>query len=239
MPKDRVEAVDRALNLLEAFQEPGEDLTLAELAQRTGLYKSTILRLAGSLQHSGFLLRGPTGTFRLGPSLWRLGTLYRRDFLPGERVRPILRDLAHVTGETASFYVHDGEERVCLYRSNAPRALRHHLTEGARLPLDRGAAGRLLSAFAKRNGPSGADIREAGYAVSLGERDPEIAALAVAVLLPDNTCAGAVTISGPVGRFTEAMLSETLPKVQQAARQIASDAGGTDPSQQGPASIGR
>ena len=221
MPKDRVEAVDRALGLLEVFEEPGEELSLAELAQRSGLYKSTILRLAGSLLHFGYLVRRPDGAFRLGPSLWRLGTLYRRDFLPAETVRPILRDLAQTTGETASFYVRDGEERICLYRTNALRALRHHLTEGARLPLDRGAAGRLLSAYGQPHAPGGRDIRQAGYAVSLGERDPEVAALAAAVLKPDGTCAGALTISGPVGRFTVDMRTDSIPRVLSAAHTLA------------------
>ena len=41
-------AVERALSILEAFGEADDELTLAELAKRTGLYKSTILRLSKS-----------------------------------------------------------------------------------------------------------------------------------------------------------------------------------------------
>jgi len=217
MPKDRVEAVDRALRLLEAFQEPGEAISLAELSKRTGLYKSTILRLMGSLQEFGFVLRRANGTYRLGASLWRLGSLYQQDFIPAELVRPELRALAKATGETASFYVQDGAERVCLFLSNAPRALRHHLSEGARLPMDRGAAGRLLSAFANPDDPTSQEILAAGYAVSLGERDAEVAAIAAPVFEPDGVCAGALTISGPVGRFSSDMLEKSIPMVLNAA----------------------
>ena len=220
MPKDRVEAVDRALTMLEAFREPGEELSLAQLSDRTGLYKSTILRLAGSLQHFGYLLRHPNGNFRLGSALWRLGTLYRRDFLPAESVRPVLRKLADDTGETASFYVRDGDERICLYRSNARRALRHHLEEGARLPLDRGAAGRLLTAYTEPDDKAGQSVREARHTVSLGERDPDVGALAVPVIMQDGKCAGALTVSGPVVRLTPEMLEESKRLLWEAAETL-------------------
>ena len=65
-----VAAVDRALTLLLAFG-PGEDtLGLAELARRTGLYKSTALRLIASLLHAGFLARQGEA-YTLGPALRR------------------------------------------------------------------------------------------------------------------------------------------------------------------------
>ena len=50
MSTDRVEAVERALAVLDAFQTDRTEMTLAEIAVATGFYKSTILRLAGSLE---------------------------------------------------------------------------------------------------------------------------------------------------------------------------------------------
>ena len=91
MSENRVDAVERALLILDIFKE-GEDLfTLAAMAERTSLYKSTILRLAGSLERFGYLVRDPGGVYHLGPSLWRLGSLYRRSFDLGEHIRPELR----------------------------------------------------------------------------------------------------------------------------------------------------
>ncbi|MEM9044213.1 MAG: IclR family transcriptional regulator [Pseudomonadota bacterium] len=220
MPTDRVEAVDRAINLLEAFHEPGEDLNLSGLAKRTGLDTTTLLRPTRSLQHFGYLLRRQNGDCRLGPSLWRLGTLDRQDFLPAELVRPVLRDLADVTAETASFYVKDGEERVCLYRANATRALRHRLNEDARLPIDREATGRLLSAYSDPKGEAGEGVRDQGYAVSLGERAPEITAIAVPVFENAGGCASALTISVPVGRFTPDMTEGCIPQLLDAAKSM-------------------
>ncbi len=218
--KSRVEAVERALTILDSFEEPGQALTLAELSVRTGYYKSTILRLCGSLERFGYLLRLADGRFRLGVRLWQLGSLYRREFLPAAVVRPALVRLREISGETASFYIRDGDHRICLYRLNANQPIRHHLEEGERLPLQNGAAGRLLLAFTEQNHPGTPEIREAGFTISLGERDPDIAAIAVPVFDQSGTIAGALTVSGLKLRFDQEMCDRCLPEMKRIAGAI-------------------
>ncbi len=203
--REGVDAVERALAILSAFGEDRQAMPLAEIARRTGLYKSTILRIAVSLESQRFLERDGDGIFRLGSELWRLGSLYRRGLDFGAYVRPILRQLVDETRETASFYVLDGDHRLCLYRLNSPRAARHHLDEGTRLPLDRGAAGRVLLAFSRPDDPDGAAIRGAGYGVSRGERDPDVAAVAVPVIDPAGRLRGALSVSTLMSRFDPAL----------------------------------
>jgi DNA-binding IclR family transcriptional regulator len=197
---NRVEAVERALSLLQCFRLPGEELSLAILAQRSALSKSTILRLAGSLIRKGFLHRDRHGRYLLGPELQRLGGLARTTIRLAELIRPVLLSLSETTRETASFYVRDGDERVCLFRQNSVRSARHHLDEGTRHPLDQGAAGMVLRAYEAGAGDGG-DVRRQGWAVSLGNRDPEIAAVAVPVTNAEGTLWGALTISGLIQRF--------------------------------------
>jgi DNA-binding IclR family transcriptional regulator len=211
MSEERVEAVERALTLLEAFREGEEALSLAALADKTGFYKSTILRLAASLERFGYLARTASGLYRLGPSLWRLGSLYRRSFDLGEHVRPELRRLVEATMETASFYVREGSERICLYRINSPRPVRHHLDEGARLPLERGAAGRVLLASDGGAGEPYETIRRAGQYVSLGERDPEIGAASVPVRDTVGHVRGALSVSALLSRFDTEAMADDLP----------------------------
>lgn len=220
MTENRVEAVERALSILEVFQEGEEALTLAALAHKTGLYKSTILRLAGSLERFGYLRRGSDGVFRLGPSLWRLGSLYRRGFDPGEQIRPELRRLVEETRETASFYVREGSERVCLYRLNSPRAVRHHLDEGIRLPLDRGAAGHVLVAFGAERSDALAETRERGFHVTLGERDPEVGAAAVPVFDSAGRLRGALAVSALVTRFDETARQAAIHALKRSANRL-------------------
>lgn len=67
-----VAAVDRALLILSAFREDDTALSLALLARRTGLYKSTILRLLQSLLRAGYVVRLPDGNYVIGPEPARL-----------------------------------------------------------------------------------------------------------------------------------------------------------------------
>lgn len=203
MPEPRVEAVERALSLLEAFSSERSALSLSELAAETGLYKSTILRLAASLIRFGYLRRGADGRFRLGPALWRLGSLYRRDYELGERIRPALRRLVETAGETASFYVVDADERLCLYRENTADPLRHHLEEGTRLSLRQGAAGHVLSAHGKGCAEARGRLRPDGGCISWGERNPHVCALAVPVFDSRGHLQGALALSGPRNRLAD------------------------------------
>jgi DNA-binding IclR family transcriptional regulator len=194
------------------------------LAERSGLYKSTILRLAVSLERSGYVTRTDDGRFRLGPSTWRLGAAYRAGFDMGDIVRPLLAALSIRTNETASFYVRDGDARICLFRSEPDRSIRHSIREGLSLPLDKGASGKVLLAFSsqpddpERLSAAEVDrIRTSGYAVSLGERDAEVAAVAVPMYLSSGTLSGALSISGLITRFDPescARHAATLAEVQ-------------------------
>jgi DNA-binding IclR family transcriptional regulator len=208
-PADRVEAVERALTLLQSFHTSGEQLSLAQLAQRTGLSKTTILRLCGSLLRRGFLQRDVRGAFLLGPELGRLGHLSRPSLGLAELIRPVLRQLAEAAEETSSFYVRDGEMRLCLFRHNSPRAARHHLDEGSRHPLNRGAAGLMLSAVGGAKGPEAEAARRRGWVISVGGRNAELAAVAVPLSNMDGHVLGALTVSGLVGRFTDEKIEQS------------------------------
>jgi DNA-binding IclR family transcriptional regulator len=202
-PRARIEAVERALTLLQCFRLPGEVLTLAVLAQRSGFYKSTILRMTASLGYMNFLQRDARGHYLLGPELRRLGGLCPAQVRLEDLVRPELQKLSLFTRETASFYVRDDMDRVCLYRVNSSRSARHHLDEGSRKPLKSGAAGRVLWAFDTAATDEGsATIRSRGWVVSRGERDPDLAAVAVPLVNDSGELLGALTVSGLLSRFT-------------------------------------
>src|ERR1700733_13958598 len=78
MSNDGVAAVERALAILAAFQPDGAPRSLHDLAAKTGMYKSTILRLIASLERFNCVLRLPDGRYQLGPSLFHWGDIYRR-----------------------------------------------------------------------------------------------------------------------------------------------------------------
>jgi DNA-binding IclR family transcriptional regulator len=192
-------------------------LSLKELADRTGLYKSTILRLAVSLEAFGYMRRREDGRYQLGPTLWRLGTRYRNQFDMAGHMRPVLKELAEQTGESASYYVRDGDARICLLRQNSAQAIRHHLDEGTRLPLTQGAASHLIRAYTETGAPNAGSILSRGYAVSLGERDPDTASIAVPLFGSSGAFMGALVVSGLRSRFDEAARDKAIELAKAAA----------------------
>lgn len=220
MAEQRVEAVERALSLLNCFQRNSTDLSLAELALRSGMYKSTILRLAASLERYGYLVRREDGRFRLGPTTARLASVYREGFDLERFVRPELIRLVELTGETASFYVREGDLRICLYRENSKKAARHHLEEGASLPIDAGASGHILRAYGPEPDPEEKLVRKLGFALSIGERDPDLAAIAVPLVSATGLLYGALAISGIVTRFRKPDQERFLQALKNSAGRL-------------------
>ena len=198
-----VAAVDRAFSILAAFQVEQESLTLAELARRTGLYKSTILRLIASLEKAGFVRRLSDGSYSVGPEPLRLSQLYQASFRLRDVIYPLLESITEESGETSSFYVLESGSRVVLFRVEPKRAVRVSVLEGSRFPLHAGASGKILRAFSRQGDPTLTDVRERFWASSFGERDPETTAVSVPVFSIGYELKGALTLSGPSDRLLQ------------------------------------
>jgi DNA-binding IclR family transcriptional regulator len=218
-------AVDRALSLLCAFRSGDDALSLAELAQRTGLYKSTALRLLASLEHAGLVQKLEAGGYALGREVARLATIHSASFSLDRVVLPVLRQLVAATGESAAYHVRQGDARLCLYRIDSPHPVRDHIRAGDLLPLARGSGGRVLTAFdpelAKSAPPRDrrvlAQIREQGYWASVGDRLAEVAGISAPVFHADGTLAASLTLTMPAHRYDERYVKAVL----EAARKLA------------------
>jgi DNA-binding IclR family transcriptional regulator len=223
---DGVAAVDRAFVILAALADDAEPSTLAELARRTGYYKSTILRLLASIEAAGYVTRLRDGRYGLGPSAFRLGLAYERQNPLRLHVVPVLSDLVERGTESASFHVRHGPgTRLCLFRVNSHHSTLDRVEAGDILPLDRGAAGRVLIAFSPEGGPEQEPLRRAGYALSRGERDPSCAGLAAPVLGPGGDLAGALSLSGPGERFTDKAVASMRKLLLESAASLSRSLG--------------
>lgn len=209
------------MSILLAFSSQKPTLSLAELAEETGLHKSTILRLTKSLQIFGFINRDQEGRYSVGASVWRLGLIFRQEFVSREKVTPALRELVKATGETASFYVRAGQERVCLYRENSPNLLRFHVEEGMRLRMSTGASGLVLRHFSGEPVPDSAVFNEHGTASSVGETNPNISSVSTPVFTAKGELSGALTVSGLISRFDEKARADVIPLLETLARGLA------------------
>ncbi len=216
-PTQGAASVDRALSLLAAFRDGDRALTLSELARRTGLYKSTALRLLASLEAAHLVQRLDEGHYALGTELGRLHRIYSASFSPERAVIPVLRQLVAETGESAAYHIRQGQSRICQFRVDSPHPVRDHIRAGDVLPLTQGTGGRVLVAFdrelsdtlGRQERALYARIRADGYYTAQGDRLAEVAGISAPVFHGQGKLAAALTLTMPVHRY-KAAYAKTL-----------------------------
>jgi len=239
-----IEAVDKALCVLECFSDSTPELSLKELSEVTGLNKSRILRLAGTLASHGFLVRQKSSLYSLGPQLLILGKTYERSNDLIANARPIMKELALLTGESVKLFAVEGWQRICLARELGPSRLHYAIEEGERLPLFAGAGGKVLMAYSssafrdevldqglERVTPATivkrdellaelATIRSKGYAISIGELVYEVGGVAVPIFDADSVVVATLIVAGPIQRFGDDQYQGKLNDLLEAGRKL-------------------
>jgi DNA-binding IclR family transcriptional regulator len=195
-----VDVLDRAFAILFSFRPDDPPLSLNELSQRTGLYKSTLLRLAGALIHHRFLDRLDDGRYRLGSAPFTLGSIYQSSLNLGDVLLPLMRQLNEGLGEAISFHVRERDHRVCLYRIDSTHSIRAVVMPGDVQSLERGAGGRVLLAFSGESGAIYEATRQSFVYISSGERDPDTTGISSPVFGINQCLVGALGIVGPTTR---------------------------------------
>ncbi len=240
-----VDSLATALRILDYFTLREPELSLRELSEKSGLYKSRIHRLCGTLVALGFLSRMPSSSYRLGPKLMTLGKIYENSNSLVTLSRPIMKQLADTAGESVALFQLEGESSFCLARELGSSRLVFSIQEGDNMDLHASAAGRVLLAYGpeelldkilsqpklerftsetitnsktlKNKLP---DIRKRGYDINRGERELEVAAIAAPIFDHENKVESALAIVGPVQRFSFEREDEIVKNLLEATKKI-------------------
>lgn len=220
MSNDGVVAVERALSVLDCFKMGEEKLTLAELAERLPLHKTTIFRLLNSLVRCGYAVREADGRYAPGPRVLFLARVYERGFNLSAIVLPVLAELSGQTGESAAYYVESGKdgERLCLFRHQPLEGLHTQVLAGATMAPDDSSTGRVFKVWAQHAG-AGSDLR-LPFASS-GARDPYTSSWSVPIIGDEDRFAGALTLAGPTVRLATLDATRVGSLLLTAARHLA------------------
>ncbi|MFE1311394.1 IclR family transcriptional regulator [Streptomyces sp. NPDC058755] len=160
--------IDRAFALLGSFDGDHRAQTLAELAQRSGIPRSSALRLARSLTKVGALERLGDGRFVVGLRLLETASLAPRGHGLRSVAMPFMEDLFHVTRQHVLLAVRDQGEALLVERLSARDASPVRYRVGGRLPLASTGVGLVLLAFAP---PAVQEQAIAAYAPENGDDD--------------------------------------------------------------------
>lgn len=227
-----IAAVERALSVLSAFRTAPR-LSLSELSKRTGLFKSTLLRILSTLELHGYVMRLENSQYRVGGILHELGSGFVSSFQIEDIIRPALEKLATATGESVAFYVRAGQQRQCVFRVDSPHAVRHVIVAGQIMDLNDAAASLILLQYEKRNGRPPATVDYATLCRSTsGRGDADTASVAGPIFNTDGFL-GVINISGPIHRFTPQSVAHCLDELAAATAVISRALGGLAPETAG------
>jgi IclR family transcriptional regulator, KDG regulon repressor len=145
--KYRIQSIERAVSILNAFSVDEPELGVTDLAERLGLHKSTIHRFLVNLEAAGLVERNRLSSrYRLGLRIFELGGLVLQQMNLWEEALPFLEGLVRDTGETGHLAVLDGGEAVYVEKVEARRALRVPSAIGRGYPAHATSLGKVLLA---------------------------------------------------------------------------------------------
>jgi IclR family acetate operon transcriptional repressor len=239
-----VQAVDRAIDLLEIMTDLGGEAGLTELATGAGLPLPTIYRLVQTLVSRGYARQLPSRRYALGPRLIRVGESAGRQL--GAGTRPYLERLARQLGETVNLAMIDRDMAVYVAQASSSHSMRMFTELGRRVYCHCTGVGKAVLAqlpdstvreIVDRVGmPPATDasitdlevliaeldtIRDQGFAVDEGEQEVGVRCFAVPV--PDAPTPTALSVSGPAVRVTYDFGAAAVPVLQAVAQQISSE----------------
>jgi DNA-binding IclR family transcriptional regulator len=233
-----VRSVQRALDILSLLSEERPVVSIRDIVESTGLAKTTVIRLVQTLEQNGLLWAAPNG-YLAGPGLWRWAHLARSSWELPPETKKLMRDLGARRRETVNLYMLRDIYRVCVAQQESSQPLRHVVHVGDELPLWAGASSKVLLRDAPESllqrialsSPYGEghvkrlqewiqDTAHQGWAVSHGEREDGLSAVAVPVLGRSGRVVAALSLSGPTVRFRDDVVEQFAGDLRQTATQM-------------------
>ncbi|UOF90262.1 IclR family transcriptional regulator [Fodinisporobacter ferrooxydans] len=246
MEEYTVKSVDKACMLMEIISDYEDGVGITELAEKVGMYKSTVHRLLNTLAARGYIEQDPgTGKYKLGYRVLDLGMKLLTGIDLRRESAPFLHKLAMESNEVVHLAVLDHGEIVYIDKVESSNTTRMHSRVGKRVPVHGTGLGKAILAFlppseavaiidryglkpitpytiTDRNQLLDAldETRKLGYALDIEENEIEVCCVAAPIWDYNNKVVAAISVSGPSFRMTHDRLQEMVPFVTQTAYQI-------------------
>jgi DNA-binding IclR family transcriptional regulator len=222
---------------------------VTEMCTALGITKATAHRILSSLLRLNWAERDPhSRKYRMGVAATRLGLAVVSNFDLVTASAPYMFRLVDLTKETVMLTMRVGLERMYLQQVPGTYEVRQTVELGKLYPLWNGAPGEAILAHLEESEidkvldkmhdsgmkvlasgqvlvpeevrKSLEQIRENGFAVSIGKRIPGAVAVAAPIYDSNSQVIGAISIGGPSSRFTSEVAIQAGPSVSAAAKNI-------------------
>ena len=146
-------AVEKSLEILEAFAEVKKEQSINEISKKTGFNKSTIIRLMISLEKYNYIFKVGKNRYTLGPSFLRFSKIYKGNFNILELALPYIKSLVSKTNLSAGLFIKVGDNsRLCILKENSKTPLVSSTEVGDIKSIsDEGVSSYIFRAFEKKN----------------------------------------------------------------------------------------
>jgi DNA-binding IclR family transcriptional regulator len=245
--RDFVVALARGLELLRAFRREGEALGNRELAERSGLSKSTVSRLTYTLHRLEYLSYNPdTARYHLAPPVLSLGFSCLSGLSLRQLAKPFMQELADHTGMPVAMASRDRLSMVYVERCKGTNAVTLTIEVGAHIKLATTAVGRaciaahsldvrerIIAMIREHEGENWPivrpgiemaieDYKTRGYCTSLTEWKRDVNAVAVPFVPRDGSPIVAFNCGGPSQTLTrERIESDVALRLTDLVRRVA------------------
>jgi len=250
---DFVTAIGRGFAILRCFKRNAKVLGNKELAEMTGLPKSTVARLTFTLTRLGYLnFLQAIEKYELGIGVLTLGQTYLSGLDVREVARPLMQELANDAGATVSMGAPHGQDMVFLEICHGNQVFMMRVAVGQRVPHGMTALGRAYIAAMtpeqrakysaeyrlrvkpdewKRLEEIGdqavRDYEKYGFCFSLGEWNNDVFAVGVSMVSNDGSKILAFSCSGPVHEMTrKRLVSDIGPRLVKLRDRVQTTLGG-------------
>ena len=235
----------RGLEVLRCFTADAPELTVSEIARRSGLPQPTVWRLAQTLVDLGFLVMTP-GRQTLRPGLPVLSLGYSA--IAGQPIAELaaadMQAIATRHEGAVSLGVRDGASMIYVQRRQGSQIIFADLRVGSRVPiatsatgwaylaaLDEAAREPLLESLAREQGPAWAQIEprlleglrgfaSTGYVVNCGSMHARVNSVAVPVVAPDRSIILSLSSGGVADVFTPERLVTVAAELRALAARL-------------------
>ena len=244
-----MQSVDRALSIMEILARDGWS-SVTDIARELEVHKSTVFRLVATLQSRGIVEQhAVTQKYRLGFAMVRLASGIRGEPDLVDVARPTLERLSEELDETVDLAVIEEGEVTNIDQASLSTSIVSVDWVGHRTPMHVAASGKVFLAFGDEDETEAflrkpleavtertvtdpallraqrEEIRARGYAVTMGELEEGLNAVAAPICANDGSIIAVIVVSGPEYRMTEQRMPEAGRTVCEAAATVSRQLG--------------
>lgn len=260
MPQNNgVQSLERAAAILEQLTEARDGLGITELAELTGLHKSTVHRLISTLVTLGYVEKGANNEkYQLGMKLLHMGAAILDKMDLRVRAHDLLQQLSERVNETVHLVIPDGDTVLYIDKIDSNKTIRMYSQIGRRAPMHASAVGKVILAYSPKDAVDKiikkglnrftpttiADpqeliehlkqVRNQGYALDQEEHEEGIRCVAAPIFNYMDEVVGAVSISSPTIVLTPDKVKELSREVIDCAEKISERMGWKSPTKKVP-----